>query len=260
MKIYGPGFTGSAETVKVMSFTVNTVLALRWTQLSNGNWYPTDRGAENDYYESTVVMSGRYSVLENLVDQIERNRTNGSNVLTLTDFYDNERIFGADVSHSSISATVLTYPEMIQRSLHMWQIKIKLRALKPLTFQGTAAMPTLTFLKTGYEGNVDKTTINKYDTYKGGYTYLEQASDVGKFKGTFVLTQSDMANLRRYHAESRGAALTITDIPGVYKPFGKTRGTFPITCKIKEISDEQMRDLRYWTCTVELVESVAQNA
>jgi hypothetical protein len=260
MHIVGAGFTYGAQDLKVTGYTVKTVLAIQWTQTACGNWYATDRGVENDYYEATVVMAGRYSVLENLVYQINKNRTNGSNVVTLSYFSDNERIFGADLVYNSITATVLDFPEMVQRSLYMWQIKIRFRALKPLTFQGDATMPVLALVKTGYDGNVDLPTINKYDTYKGSYSYLESNTDSGVFKGTFTLTQSAMADLRRYWATYRGAEQTITNIPGVYKPFGKLRPTWPITCKIKSIDDEQMRDLRYWTCNVQLVEYVAPNA
>lgn len=260
MWVNGTGFT-ETKTFHVSSFKVDTQLALKWTQVSNGNWVVTDRGASDDYYESVVTMKGRYDEIEPILTELNNNREAGSNVITLSNFVSDEKIFGADIIYTgSLNATVIDFPNIKQKSLHFFNISMRLRLLSPITFTSDEDLPSWNLVQIGYEGGIQDHTIVKYDTYTGSFTYLEEGKDVGIYKGTFVFSDTDMAKLRRYHAVNRGAKFTISDIPGVFKPFGPTGDTFPVDCSIKEIDNEKMRDVKYWFCDVELVNYKTPNS
>lgn len=256
MRITGTGITAFTCKLKP-GFTPRTELALKWQRTADGNWYATDRGAASDYYETDVQIVGRYDILKNFLTEVYDNREAHSNVITLDGFFDNERIFGADVvTATSFTATILKISPFTQKSLGVYGVQMSLRCLNP-TFIGTAQLPLLHFLQTGYSADVSEWRINKYDTYTGTYSYLDSFADSGKFTGTFLFSQTDMADFRRYWATQRAAEIEIGNIQGVPLPFGPNRPiTYPFDCRILSIDSEQMRDLKYWTCKVTFVESV----
>ncbi len=260
MYISGTGIS-EFEFRTMLDYKVDTVLALKWAQASNGDWLPTDRGQSNDFYECKIGMAGYYTEIANVVTQINNNRTVGSNEISLTRFNLNEQIFGADVVYSNgLSATVLRYPTIRQKSLNLFTIDMTLRLLGTISFTAVTTLPELNFTQVGYDGNIDEHTITKYDTYNGNYTYLNNDSDVGIFKGTIILSYADMARLRRYHAVNRGGNFSLADIPGVNNPFGPTGDSYPIDVRIKNITNEKIRDQYRWTCDIELVNYKTANA
>jgi hypothetical protein len=259
MDITGPGFTAYKQ-FKISSFKVSTTLALQWAQGANGDWYPTDRGSGNDYYDTTVTMQGRYDELKDILVEINNNRFNGSNELTLSNFVSDEKIFGADIIYTgTLTATITDFPQIKQKSLNFFNITMSMRLLKPYTFTDVETMPTLNLSQTGYESGVQDFTITKYDTYKNSFTYLEESNDAGIFKGNFILSSDDLARLRRYHAINRGSNFTISDIPGVFQPFGPNGQQYTIDCRIKSILNEKMRDTKYWFVDIELVNYKVKN-
>lgn len=262
MYLYDPDNVYSEEMhIKTSSFSVNTKLALQWTQAANEDWYATDRGSGNDYYEATVSMKGHYSDVRDILTEINANRLTGSNVLKANRFESDEHIFGADIDYTgTLDVTVVDFHDIDQKSLNVFQIQFKLRLLKPFTFTGTSTLPDLYPAQIGYEGRVQDHTITKYDTYKGLFSYIEESNDAGIFKGLFIFNDTNMANLRRYHATTRGAMVSISDIPGVYSPFGPNGQSYPIEARIKSISNERMRDPNYWMCELELINYKMRNA
>jgi hypothetical protein len=247
--------------IKTSQFAVNTTLALQWVQAANGDWYATDRGSDNDYYEATVTMKGRYQELSDIMSEINTNRTTGNNVLFADRFESDEKIFGADIVYTNgLSVTIEEFPDIEQKSLNVFQIKFKLRLLKPYTFVTYVGIPDLYPAQIGYDAKVQDWTINKYDTYKGVYTYIDHNNDAGIFNGTFIFNDTDMAQLRRHHATTRGSMLSISDIPGIYNAFGPNGMVYPIEARIKSISNERMRDPNYWMCNLELINYKVRNA
>jgi hypothetical protein len=260
MDITGTGFSAIRE-FKVSSYKIDTNIALQWQLASNGDWYATDRGSDNDFYDCTITMQDRYDDIKNILIDIEANRTAGSNTLTLSNFVSDEKIFGADIVYTgSLSATILDFPNIKQRSLNVFTISITLRLLKPYTFTADATIPVLRLAQIGYEAGMQEHTITKYDTYKGEFTYLDENNDSGIFNGTYVLSDTDMAKLRRYQAIQRGANFTISDIPGVYRAFGPIGQGYTIDARLKSITNERMRDIHYWYADLELVNYKVRNA
>ncbi len=259
MWLSATGFTKDVE-FRVTQFAITTQLALQWVQAGNGDWFATDRGAANDYYESKVTMKGQYEDIKDIVTEINNNRTNGSNQIYASRFVSDEKIFGADIIYDpGVYFTVIDFPDIEQKSLAVFSITMSIRLLKSYTFTATSTLPELRLAQTGYDAKVQSHSITKYDTYKGAYSYIDEKVDSGVFKGTFIFDDTDMARIRRFQAVQRGANFTVTDIPGVYFPFGPNGQVFPIDVRLKSISNEKMRDQTYWFCDVELVNYKAKN-
>jgi hypothetical protein len=217
-------------------FKPKTTLALKWVQASNGNWFASDRTSSSDVYETEVSTYGKESAINILLEQLELNRLSDNHVITLSNFNSGEKIFGADVNYSStINCTILNNPERTQNTWKGFKLDLKLRALSP-SFTGSPSFPSLKFLDIGYVG-ISRTNVNKYDTYDGTFSYLDDQSNTGIFEGTFFLTDDEMKGLRRYIATVRDGDFTITGINGVTYPFGPTRGAYPVTAKLIEWDD-----------------------
>jgi hypothetical protein len=252
--ISGTGITTFQARIKT-DFRVQTELAIRWFQCSSGKWLFTDRGATVDTYETEVRVQGIRGRVEELVTQLNANRTAGSNQVTLSGFDSNELIFGADVVYTSITATLLNTPKVKQNRWKSFETDLTLRAIGP-TLTGTATFPALKYLDVGFDGNVDRYQINKIDSYSGVYSYLDMQSDIGIFKGRFQFTGTEMRNLRKWHRTNRGTTYALTGINGVVYPFGVLRGAFPKNVKLLAIEQEEMRDLDNWYATLKLGEVI----
>jgi hypothetical protein len=222
MNIAGTGITTFQARLQ-QDFRVQTTWAIKWSQMSNGSWVYTDRGATCDIYETEVRLQGIRGRVEEFVTQLNLNRTGLSNSVTLSAFESNEKIFGADISYTSVTATLLGTPSIRQNEWKSFECTARFRAISP-TMTGTATFPDLKCLDIGYDANVDRYTINKMDNYAGTYTYLDQESDIGVFMGRFQFTTTEMQNLRTWYRTNRGTTANITTIYGVTNPFGPLRG------------------------------------
>jgi hypothetical protein len=257
--IAGTGITPFTALLKP-DFQVETMLALQWTQLSNGKWTYIDRGASCDRYESTVTIYGIESTINNFITEIEDNRQASDNVIQLSQFNETEKIFGENVDHSgTIYATILKIDKVKQNTWKGFGLSFRLRAISP-AFTGTSAIPTLDKLLIGYTAD-SELTINKLDSYTGSFTFQEANSDNGTFVGTFILPLADVKSLLEYQRVNRGAAFNVSTIAGVTYPFGKRRGyTFPVNCRIKEIKEENWFGVNNKLVTLTLVEGVTLTA
>jgi hypothetical protein len=254
MRISGTGITSFQARIQP-DFAIRTELAIKWFQTSSGNYAYTDRGSTVDTYEATVRLHGIQGRIEQIVQQLDANRTAGSNVVTLSEFASNEKIFGVDVVHTNVTATLLETPKITQSRLKSFEVECTFRAIAP-TFTGSNTFPDLNYVSIGYDGNVEEYTIKKMDTYQGAYSYLDHQADTGVFEGTFQFTDAELRNLRRYMAISRGTTTTITEIAGVSYPFGILRGGYPKNVKVLELSNETPRGIGNWYATLKLAEVV----
>lgn len=240
MNIIGSGIS-TALTVKIKpDFKVDTRLALKWTQCASGKWVASDRGATSDVYRTVLQTYGYEKYINDIIQAIYNNRvaTSGTpNVLTLSLFTDNEKIFGEDVDHSTtIQATVTNFGVRKQTSLRAFELELELQAIAP-TFTGSAA-DTITFqnFTETYQADVEP-SINKYDTYNGTFSYLDHRSDSGVFEGTAILTNAQAIVFRRTLATQRDAPITTT-LTGIDNVFGPTKtGTWPKNLVYLEVKD-----------------------
>lgn len=234
---------GSAIT----EFTFKTLLdyqpiqrhAITWTQLSSGNWRATDRGATADAYESRISVYGLESEINNIIDQIQLERTTGTNQITLSDFSETEKIFGHNVDHSgSITATILEMPKRRQGTFKGWGIAdIYIKYIGTPTFIGLNTMPTLSFCEFGGEADRDY-TIQKKQSYTNAMTYQDRDSDSGIFEGIYTLRSADFISMLNYIRTNRSADVALADTFGVAYPFGsRSSGSYPFTVKLIEWED-----------------------
>lgn len=241
--------TGTAVTdvtVKVLpGFKPDTNLAIYWRKLSSGNYSGLDRGSASDYYDANVFVYGKESVINNLIGQIYNNRFAESNVVTLSNFFDTEYIFGENVDHSgSISATVLEIGERRQGSFKGWGVSIKFRALSP-SFTGSTSFPSLTCCDVPVISQANY-TILKSDSYTGVFAYSDHLSDSNIFEGIFTVSRADMILLRNYIKSQRTGNFTLSDTFGVSEPFGPiTQSVYPFTTKLIEWEDLGYYGLKY---------------
>ena len=254
MQISGPGITPFNTFIK--TFKIKTTLALKWNQLSNKNYVAIDRGITSDIYSSKIKIVGLESDINDFIDEIELNRQNGSNVITLGSFNDEEIIFGANVDYSgTIDCTITKFEKRAQKSLQVFTWGFEVVAINSdLSYVGTPGLPELTPLY-GYKG-YSSWELNKQDSYEGDYSYHDMNSDIGRFEGNFVLCFDDIKNFRNYIFNvKRGDDVTITssDLLNVAYPFGPKRGTFPFNCKVLQFDDQQI-DLKLWSLKLVLSE------
>lgn len=254
MYVAGSGITTFRARIKP-DFKPLTKLALKWTSVSGGNYQAVDRGATADIYDAEFRLYAKQSEINTFIDAVESNRQNDTHYFTLAGFEETEKIFGADVDYSSISATVLSIAPVAQGSWQAYGTTVRMRALSP-AFDGSPSLPTLRCLNVGYTGDAIW-TINKYDSYNGTYAYLDHDEDAGRFVGTFVLSDSDMQSMRRYIATQRGSTISIPSIYGVDYPWGPRRGnTYPIDAKILEWEDLGMHGVGHWMLKLTLGEVI----
>ena len=254
MRISGTGITSFVTKTRV-DFKIYTSLAIKYFKVANGNYKLIDRGSTVDAYETEIGIHGLRGSIEQLVYELEQNRVADIHTVTLSQFNENEKIFGVDVVHTDITATMLGTPEISQTDLKSFETRIRLRG-SGLSFTGSATMPALNYASIGYNANVDEYTLTKLDTYTGVYSYLDMSTDSGIFRGRFQFTDSELTNLRRYMATSRGTTTAITAIAGVTYPFGILRGGYPKNVKILELSDETQRGIGNWYASLVLAEVI----
>ena len=258
MNISGPGITIFSAKIKP-DFQPVTKFSFQWAPSSDGGWNAhADRGAAADEYgANSVRIYGKEPLVNAFIDQIELNRVANdanANRITLSAFNATEHIFGADVDYSGAIYATAFMERREQHTWKGWQAPLTLRAMPPLSFTGTAALPLLKHVDVGVDADADREII-KQDTYESTFYYADRQSDAGRFEGTLNLSDAEMKNLRRFAATQRGTAFTIPTIFGVTYPFGTRRGAGPFTVKLKELSDERMFGVSRWLCHIVFVEA-----
>lgn len=256
MNISGTGISDFELKIQ-KNFRTRTSIALIWQQASNGNWNATDRGSSEDYYESMLTIRRKESDVTTYLEELYANRLAESNVITLSDFADNELIFGADVDHSiSIDASIIEISMRKQANYNVFTFTMILRAISP-SFLGSASFPSLRYLDYDYESDIETWTINTLDSYNNVLYYQDRNYDSGKFKGRFQFTTEELKGLRRWYATNRGATYTLNTINGVKYPFGpNSSSSYPVNVKLLSIENELMRDVDNWYCDLTLAEVV----
>lgn len=220
-------------------FVPETVLALKWVQLSDGNWVCTDRGVLEDTYDTEIRIYGKEDKVNQIIDIVEDARNTYDNVLSLSGFNSQEHIFGADLNYANEIQATAFVNSRIQKTWKGYEVTLKLSCLSPSFVGGNGSLPVLRHLEVGYEADSEY-TIQKFDSYRRNFSYVDPQSDAGTFMGSFYFTDEEMIQLRRFVAKRRGATISVPNIFGVAKPFGRRSTTYPYSVKILELTESGM--------------------
>lgn len=257
MQINGDGIATPIIAKVKPDFAVLTTPALKWVQLTSGNFEAVDRGAGEDLYSAKVRLYGFKTTIDEFLEAFEDNRGASSgtpNELSLSSFNETEKIFGADVDYSEpIPCTITKLREVKQRTWRGFSLEVRINALST-AFVGSPAMPALNLLKVGYTGDGDY-TINKILNYDGSFTHIDHKADTGLFKGVFTFSEAEAIQFRRYVATERGNTVQLNTISGVAEPFGTRRGgSYPYDVKIIDWKERGMRGLHQWLFEITFAE------
>jgi hypothetical protein len=237
MKINGTGIT-EFEAKILQDYQPLQRHSITWTQLSSGNWKASDRGTAADSYESKISLYGRESVINTFIEQINANRIAGSYQIVMSDFSETEKIFGHNITHTSITATIMDIPKRRQGSFKGWGLAdVYVKFIGTPTFTGATTMPTLVNCEFGGEADSDY-TITKKESYTNAMTYQDKESDSGIFEGVFTLKNADFVSMLNYIRVARSGNMTLADTFGVDYPFGsRSTDSYPYTVKLIEWED-----------------------
>lgn len=237
MIITGSGITEFTAKV-LLDYQPLQRFALTWQQLSSGNWAATDRGTTADSYECKISLYGVESEINTFVTEINNSRLYGNNQITLSDFAETEKIFGHNITHDTLTATVLDMPQRRRGSFKGWGLAdVYLKLLSTPVFTGLSTMPTLYFSDFGGDADSDY-TFNRKESYTNAITYQDKQSDSGIFEANFTLKNTDFINMLNYIRVTRSGNMTLADTLGVAYPFGtRSTGSYPFTVKLIEWAD-----------------------
>ena len=231
----------------LFGYIPDTRPAIKWHQISNGNWRGNDRGASEDIFEANVIFQGDRDALEDLEGVLDSNRNEFS-----ATFGDGEEVFGADIDYSSaLQVTVIDYGKIQQLGLHKWGMNLKLRAYQPTFLTVTESLSCLrlsSFLSDQYSDY----DITKQFTYDEVSYFNDHAADPGFFEGEFTQTNYEMKQIRRYLLNTlrNGSASPFPDFGGITTPFGYREGTGPFTFRVIEWQDLGRPNLVDWTIRI----------
>jgi hypothetical protein len=253
-------YNATSLTVKIKpDFSPATTFALTWFQLADGNWAATDRGAASDQYACDVRLYGKEADIDAFITFMEANRNYATlpNVLTLSGFNAQEKIFGCDVNYSGNILATAFMDRREQGSWKGWGVPLTLAAILP-TFVAGGSFPILRNINVGVDADSDY-TINKFDSYNRTFSYQEHSADVGSFTAEYVLNETEMVLLRRSIATTRDSTFPAPILVGIANPFG--RRAYSSTVRIKDFEDQGMlggfsHSLPWWQAKFTLVEAL----
>jgi hypothetical protein len=248
MIISGTGITTFTARIKP-DFTVSTVLALKWQQLSSGNWYATDRLNTADMYQTQFRLYGKETVINAFVNQVEYNRVAGSNTVQMSGFNSTEHIFGTNVDYSGTLNATLELDRRVQNTWKGWQLTCKATLLAPVSFVGASSLPLFLNCDIGVDADADR-NMSKAFTYTMSPIYMDHVTDAGQFKGTFNLHDVELQGLRNFIRTNRGATISLLALPGILQPFGRLTPSAPYSVKILAVENETMWGVERWTVDI----------
>lgn len=225
----------------------------KWKKLANGYYSVRDFGAARDIYESKVLITDVPSVIHSLQNVLQANR----NAITLSGFNDAEIIFGADVDYSEpITATVTDFGKrknLFNNALD--DLEIEFRVISK-TLLATA--PSLAGLKLQQGWTGDRSTdVTKHFSYDQSASYLDNKTDAGFFKGSFVQTTEQMKAIRAYLLTvARAEAIPFPTMGGsLFYPFGANEADSRFQkCNIMGWSDQCFK-VGWWNLEINFAQA-----
>jgi len=245
------GLIDNIEIVIMPNIKPNIDFGFNVVEMANNNYIVIDNGESTDGYSSTVNVKGHRSDISNLISFIGRVRENGFSA-TLSDFNENEHIFGENIDYSSpINVAITKIKEVsftYQQSAKL-SITFEVDDTSTIVFKGAGSFPKLELLQpdfiadTTWNFNVNKTYTKKHYVSDGVY-------DTGYFEGNFLLNHSELRELREFHRQTRGGVFQLNNsnfsyfsvlgkvtIP-VTSPFGIRNITLPANVRIVKIKEK----------------------
>lgn len=236
----------------VKRFDVRTEYGFTFSKSPNGHYDVVTRDVSNDIYRTRITMYDTFETLSTLLDFIKSQRDQEE----ITIIFDStEMFFGADVDYTSgYSISIVEKGQINQNTWKGYELSFTLEMKTP-TFTGSATLPSLDYSDHSFQKHHVYTKALNY-SYEGDIFIIDGNEDHGIFTGTFYFNDSDMANLRRYHATKRGTPFYIDDIPGVTYMFGRDRNiVFPVRVRLLDIK-ERYEGPNYWSAQIRLAEEV----
>lgn len=265
MNIYGytSNTTSFVHNVNIgRDFKYNIKTAMKWNQLSSGNYRATDRGYESDIYESEITVYDTFVKLCEIANDLYNVRyTDGNLILYCTT--PGEDIFGKHVKYYpsiSVIATEIGNPE--KSSLNLYSLKVNLRlSSASMSFTGTSEFPKLWRLDT-YSSEHNDSQI-KIDDYSSYYYLIDPDKDTGTFKGKFIFSNSEIQKLMNwYYITNRSTTAIISKIHGLPYIFGSRSyskssiqyACYPANVKLISMDDYSYYNANYTSVNITLAE------
>ncbi len=184
---------------------------------SSGYIYSIDRGADTDLYECAFTFRGTRATIDTIMDELQTARiTKTPIVLTECE----EKFFGENVDHTSVSCVVSQFGTVDTFSLNSFEFTVTLRATS-LTFTGSPSLPSrLQCEQISSSGGADwGASVNS--TYYVDNYHGDHRNESPRFTGRYIFTNDQLRDFMAFHRSVRGAAFTITDAQwGVDNMFG----------------------------------------
>lgn len=244
-------------TFNTIDYNIDTQLDIDWIELSDGNYDPIVRSANNDVYNAVIRTAGTESYINNILTQLDSLLIYESEIVTLSNIASDEHIFGEDLDYSNISGIVIDWGVTEQSSWHGFGLEIKMRALSP-SFSSVAALPNFSGWnsKANYKGGTIP-NVNIYDTYNGIYTYNFNKVRQGVAEVEINLTNEELGSLRRYVATNRGTTIAVSGINSLTYPFGpglyNSLAPDVYNIKIMELKELSRFNIDRWITKLKLI-------
>jgi len=253
MDIAGTGISADYSISILPGFRPRQVLSLSWQQAADGNWYATDRGSDEDYYECTISIAGLETVINTFIDEMENNRQDG--YFTMSNFNTSEYIFGENVDYSGdIDVAIVNWGQKEQRALKAYKQTFTVRNTAVLSFQEGSTYNLTDNISVGYTGWAEPTEVKRF-TYDNTYSAINRDCDAGVFEMEGIWTKDNAKNLLNFQRTNRGASFSIGSPAGISYPFGKKRGSVT-NAKILEINNMGLYGLHHNRLAVKFAEVI----
>ena len=231
-------FSQQHDIKVALDFSVDTTLGLKWQELESSNVYAVDYGSSGDTYYAACNTYGNQAYVDNLYYVLQSVRN--SDYVYLSNFADNEKMFGENIDYSgSLTATLLGFEANRTANFHVFNIQMAFKLYNP-TFTGTSAFDFSTISAISYEYKGGRNLgINHYDTYNGvDYTY-DKGYDKGSIKFNMNLTSDELVKLRNFQRIKRGETFSLTNLYGITYPFGEIAGAYPYNVKLYSVKERK---------------------
>lgn len=243
MVIQGVGM--SDLTIKIKEgYSIDTKIALEWFKASDNNDYATDWTSASDYYESSIKTYGNETYINNIAEQFNSFRVAGNYNLILSQFAEDEYIFGQDLDYTSVSAYLMEYFTKESTSWKGYTCSLKLRAVNPqfTTYPEWSWNSNCIDHKWKGDRNFD---IKNYDTYDSNVYFYDHYADEGNCEFTISINNNDLASLRQFRRTQRGNYFTLPAMGlGVVYPFGINSGSGNHYVKLMDMKEKRISPMR----------------
>jgi len=227
--------------------------AIKWHQVSNGDWRGSDRGAGEDTFEAQMLFRDDLTELTVLESVLDSNRGKFS-----ATFSTGEEIFGADLDYTSAyDVTVINYGKIRKVAYKVYEMPLTLRLVDDPTFVSTAASLATLRKSSHADTRESEFDLTKYFTYDRFDIVTDHQSDPGTYTAEFTQTQSEAEAIRRYLLTTARANTISNFFDGasppfdnIQYPFGTREGNGQFDVKIIDWRDLGRPNLCDWKFSI----------